>query len=272
MGYRQKATKKRKFAEKRLRNEAAKAEGLEQAIPTPEVLLSSKTTRQKPRRWGFDVYITREVPDGTPEEPVTPPEAGADETSAYAGVEGKPPAAPRKTQTYRFQSQSMLVGNMGQARAAAREIQEDLLKSRQHGGDIIKVVPVPHETVSHEIQNQMQGLNDMSNLLNLAYELVVEDYINGKTPASLDIGELKQLYYSRSIARLKPKPAGTETEPANGGDGLISAGVAGSDPSEPESSADRLERLKALAEEPTQETEQLPEGSEVTNESPGASS
>ncbi len=240
MGYRQKATKKRKFAEKRQRQAAMQSEGLEQGMLGPEVILHTKTSRQKSRRWGFDVFITKDI------------------TGSVDPDLSDPVPSEGTKQTYRFASQSMLIGSMSQAKAAAIEIQEDLLKSRQHGGDVIRVIPVPYETISPSIQNQLDGLNDMTRLLNLAYELVVEDFINGKSPASLDIGEAKRAYYAKAVEILKPKKPAIDTS------------TVGTDPTtrstdtDERSSAERLEAIKAAASIPESEEGQPSEISEVT--------
>jgi hypothetical protein len=79
----------------------------------------------------------------------------------------------------------------------------------------LRVVPVPYETVSTETYNQMLGYQEMANILNRAYELVLEDYTSGKPVASADMGESKHAYYKRAVDELKPKPqAGELTVPA----------------------------------------------------------
>jgi hypothetical protein len=237
MGHKQLANRKRKHQAKAAAKQAAlkinEEIGLEGApIMEPEIILKDKNTRRKMRRWGFDVFITRDIPVQDAPTKVDAPTAtftAAGETApgtvavipsndevivSETNTTDETPRTVRRT--YKVRSSTMVIGSLKAAHRGAEEVEQDLRRSGQAASFIaLRVVPVPYETVSTETYNQMLGYQEMANILNRAYELVLEDYTSGKPVASADMGESKQAYYKRAVDELKPKPqAGELTVPA----------------------------------------------------------
>ena len=74
-----------------------------------------------------------------------------------------------------FDLPGMSVGTAADAQATADRLLEQF-KSSPEAPAGVKIIPIGHETVSPEIQRQLQGLNDQQNLFNKATFILAENY------------------------------------------------------------------------------------------------
>jgi hypothetical protein len=202
--------------------------------------IKSRESRRKLRRWSFIAIVTHppvdkegkpvmivnektgeSSPAPTP-DPVTRVQRGRKVKDIFNGP--------------MFELRSITVGASGDANNAAlsiqREMREQLLKD--NAGAKVVVVPVPHETVSPAMLQQVQGLKDHNDILQLAFELAVRETLDPEITADMEnydqsVKESKDKFYKQAMDRLRPpktqeeRLAELESEPVPGS-GDVDAG------------------------------------------------
>jgi hypothetical protein len=205
MGYKQRQNFKKKLATRRAQRAEIAAMG-QSEIPISELapqVLQSKESKAKLRRWTFYTLITKQR--------FISAEGKVVDTEAEAMKDEKDQPV-QKPIVHKLVTGNTVIGDEAMAKRAADEMREYYSSLDQHKGDPIKVFPVPHETVSHEVRNQMNGVKAQNDILQLALELVAEDFALGKTPESIEPEKLKMAYYHKSIKQIfEPQSAASDT-------------------------------------------------------------
>lgn len=160
-------------------------------------VLKSSGSRVKQRRWSFVAHVTL---DGQPQ-----PRVLALQSVSYNTAKG-----------------------------VAREClqQEQILRSSipLFATAQLSVKAMPHETVSHITLNQLNGLRDMSHILDLALELALkasQDVVSGRSVGSdfaeSDVVKLKEMFYERARRQISGQ---APEDSSNGSSEELSGAVA----------------------------------------------
>lgn len=200
MGYRAKRTKAKKLARKQAR-QAELAQMGESMMPANELIPRELRgpSKQKARRWTFFALVTKlRYVSAEGQIVESADEAARDENDQPV----------QKPVVHKFTQSQLVIGDEKLAKRVAKEIADDL--GKQEANLNIQVKPVPHETISVEIAQQLNGLKGQLDILQLAYELALEDYAQSKIPSSLNVGELKMAYYQQAFQKIyqPAKPEG----------------------------------------------------------------
>lgn len=208
--------------------------------------LKTKTSRRKLRRWSYTAVVTQ-PPTDKDGKPIVNEKTGLPEPAPTPVVRVQ---RGRKTKDLingpTFDLRSITLGSAADANSTAIEIQRDMraeIEKTNPGAKVI-VFPVPHETVSDAMLNQMQGLKDHNDILSLAFELASEDALKHRHPIASHLTwseeekaqklkEAKDDYYKQAIDTLRPpksseeKLAELESEPVLGSGDVDPSGQAG---------------------------------------------
>jgi hypothetical protein len=158
MGYKQRQNFKKKLATRRAQRAEIAAMG-QSEIPISELapqVLQSKESKAKLRRWTFYTLITKQR--------FISAEGKVVDTEAEAMKDEKDQPV-QKPIVHKLVTGNTVIGDEAMAKRAADEMREYYSSLDQHKGDPIKVFPVPHETVSHEVRNQMNGVKAQNDIL-----------------------------------------------------------------------------------------------------------
>jgi hypothetical protein len=178
-------------------------------------ILKTKASRRKGRRWTFIAVVTQIPKDAEGKnlegqeapEPVVYKQRGRKSKAVFNGPI--------------FRLNSVTMGNSESARADAVSIEESMSNEihKVSPGNKVKVMPVPHETVSEDTINQLQGMKDFSDILGLAFdkavrELVDTSFVSGAgEDYELTLRKEKERIYTASVNELRPR----KEPPANAG-------------------------------------------------------
>jgi hypothetical protein len=194
MGHRQKANFKKKLAAKRALKNTVKNLGSSE-VPVSELVpqvISAKAPRQKHRRWTFYALVTMDC--------YVSDEGKIVETEENASRDDKG-VAVKKPFVHKLSLSYFVLGDWAAARKQAVAIKADM--AEQHKDAIsIEVFPTGHETVSKELADQLSGFKQQNDLLQVALETMAEDYIAGKTPAHLEVANLKGSYFTAAFKKV----------------------------------------------------------------------